>query len=87
MCKRNKRIRISRLTKREYNIVIEDANFSEEQLKVFQELNKDLLYDFSIMDALHMSPRRFYDIKAVVIDKTERIAREKGFIDAILEPK
>ena len=87
MCKRNKRIRISKLTKREYNTIIEEANFTEDQLKVFQELNKDKLYDFAIMVELNMSSRHYYDVKAVVIDKVERIARENGFIDAILEPQ
>ena len=87
MCKRNKRIRISKLTKREYNTVIEEANFTDDQLKVFRELNKDQLYDFAIMTALNMSTRHYYDVKAVVIDKVERIAREKCFIDAILEPQ
>ena len=87
MCKRNKRIRISKLTKREYNIILEDANFTEDQLKIFKELNKDQYYDCAIMASLNMSPRRFYEIKGVVIDKTERIARENGFIDAILEPQ
>ena len=87
MCKRNKRIRISRLTKREYNLVLDDANFTDDQLKIFKELNKDQYYDHAIMLALNMSPRHYYDTKAVVVDKTERIAREYGFIDAILEPQ
>lgn len=87
MCKRNKRIKISRLTKREYNLILEDANFTDDQLKIFKELNRDQYYDCAIMASINMSPRRFYEIKAVVIDKVERIARENGFIDAIIEPQ
>ena len=86
MCKRNLRIRISKLTRREYNLVIDEANFSEDQLRLFQELNKDRFYDFAIMTDLNMSPRRYYDTKAVVIDKVERIARENGFLNNIIEP-
>lgn len=87
MCKRNMRIRICRLTKREYEIVEENANFTEDQRRVFVELNKDRYYDVAIMSMLQISPRRYYEIKAIVVDKVDRIARENGFIDAILEPQ
>lgn len=85
MCKRNLRIRISRLTKKEYELIREEANFTEEQEKIFVQLNKDQFYDIAIMSMLQLSPRRYYELKAIVVDKVERISRENGFIDAILE--
>lgn len=85
MCKRNMRIGICRLTKREYEAITDDANFTDEQMEVFKQLNKDQYYDVAIMTMLQLSPRRYYEVKSIVVDKVERIAREKGFIDAILE--
>lgn len=87
MCKRNERIEVSNLTKKEYDLVIQNANFTEEQQKVFEALNKDRLYDFAIMIDLKLSTRRYYHVKAVVIDKVERIAQEYGFIQAIIAHK
>ena len=84
MCKRNQRVRISSLTKSEYDVILREANFTEEQRKLFVELNKDYYYDFSIMVALNLTNReRYYQIKGVVIDKVERIATQYGFIDKI----
>lgn len=85
MCKRNLRIKISRLTKKKYELIREEANFTEEQEKIFVQLNKDQLYDVAIMSMIQISPRRYYDIKAIVVDKVERIARENGFYEAIIE--
>jgi hypothetical protein len=36
------------------------------------------------MMQMNISPRRYYDLKATVIDKVERIATENGFLDAIM---
>lgn len=85
MCKRNLRIRVCRLTKKEYELIRVEANFTEEQEKIFVQLNKDQLYDVAIMSMLQLSPRRYYEIKAIVVDKVERIARENGFYEAIIE--
>lgn len=84
MCKRNQRVRISSLTKSEYDVILREANFTEEQRKLFVELNKDYYYDFSIMASLNLTNReRYYQIKGVVIDKVDRIATQHGFIDKI----
>lgn len=83
MCKRNMRIAISRLTRKEYSLCLEEANFTEDQRKVFEMLNRDQCYDIGIMTALSLPLHRYYDIKGVVMDKVERIATEYGFIDKI----
>lgn len=61
---------------------MEEANFTGEQEQIFRLLNSDELYDVGIMHKLGLSNRRYYKIKSVVISKVERIAREKGFIEA-----
>ena len=85
MCKRNQRVRISSLTKSEYDVILREANFTEEQRKLFVELNRDNYYDFAIMLMLNLgsNTRKYYDLKSVVIDKVERIAQEYGFYESI----
>ena len=61
---------------------MEEANFTSEQEQIFRLLNSDELYDAGIMHRLGLSNRRYYKIKSVVLGKVERIAREKGFIEA-----
>ena len=84
MRNKNHRIRISKLTAREFRIIIDEANFTDEQRVLFEQLNKDQYYDIAIMMQMTISPRRYYDLKATVIDKVERIATENGFLDAIM---
>lgn len=84
MCKRNLRVRVSKLTKSEYDVILREANFTQEQRKLFVELNRDQYYDFSIMEKLHITNREwYYELKGTVIDKVERIATQYGFIDKI----
>ena len=85
MRKRNHRIRISKLTSREYHVILESANFTDEQRELFERLNKDQYYDVALMSQMNLSSRRYYDLKSTVIDKVERIARESGFLDAIMK--
>lgn len=84
MCKRNLRVRVSKLTKSEYDVILREANFTQDQRKLFVELNRDQYYDFSIMEKLHITNREwYYELKGTVIDKVERIATQYGFIDKI----
>ena len=85
MCKRNKRIRVCRLTKREYELILDNANFTDEQLNLFVQLNKDQYFDFAIMDSMKLTANRYYEIKGIVVDKVERIARDYGFYESIVE--
>ena len=83
MQKHNQRICISNLTARERGIIIDTANFTDEQRAVFDKLNDDKYYDYAIMQMLNMSSRRYYAVKCVVVDKAERIAEEHGFKSAL----
>jgi hypothetical protein len=83
VAKRNLRIRISRLTKKELELIRDEANFTEEQEKIFVQLNKDQYYDVGIMTELGIAPKQYYAIKRVVVDKVERIATDHGFVDRI----
>lgn len=74
---------VSRMTKTEYDTVIRNANFTADQLRIFEQLNLDEYYDFAVIDKMHMSKRKYYDTKSTVIDKVERISRENGFYEAI----
>ena len=78
-----KNINISALTRAEFDKIIEDANFTEEQRMIFLALNKDNQYDYGIMLEIGISGRRYYKLKKIVIQKVERIARQFGFESAI----
>lgn len=79
---RNVVVKISALTKSELETVRSEANFTAEQNKMYDLLNLDVHTDAGIMLVMGLSPRRYYKIKKIVCDKTDRIAREKGFISA-----
>jgi hypothetical protein len=81
------RIRVNALTKSELEAVIAAANFTQDQAKIFNELNADLLYDIGIMAKLGIPPRRYYDTKRITVDKTERVLIELGYNHAIKTAK
>lgn len=63
--------------------MIARANFTEDQLAILEELNKNKYYDYAIMTNLNISNRRYYNTKRIVVDKVERIAIEMGYTHAI----
>jgi hypothetical protein len=78
------KVNISALTQLELDRIIANANFTDEQMAIFKELNKNKYYDYAIMLNLNIPERRYYATKKIVLDKTERIAQEIGFISAVL---
>lgn len=70
---------IPELTRSELELVRNNANFTEEQSAVFEQLNNDKYIDIGIMNALGMSNRRYYDVKKVVMKKIDRISKEFDF--------
>lgn len=70
---------IPELTKSELELVRNNANFTEEQSAVFEQLNNEKYIDIGIMNALGMSNRRYYDVKKVVMKKIDRISKEFDF--------
>lgn len=70
---------IPELTRSELELVRNNANFTEEQSAVFEQLNSDKYIDIGIMNALGMSNRRYYDVKKVVMKKIDRISKEFDF--------
>lgn len=79
-------IKVSALTKKEFERIKAEANFSELQLKIFEELNRDEVYDVGIMTKLGLSQREYYEVKKITVDKVIRIALELGYTFAI-KPK
>lgn len=73
------RVRINALTKSELEAVIAAANFTPDQAVIFKEMNTDLLYDIGIMAKLGIPRNKYYDIKRITIDKTERVLKELGY--------
>lgn len=63
--------------------MIAQANFTDDQLAIFNELNKNKFYDYAIMTNLNIPNRRYYNTKSIVVDKVERIAVEMGYTHAI----
>lgn len=63
--------------------IIKMANFTDDQRAVFDELNKNKYYDYAIMLNLNIPNRRYYLIKKIVIDKTERLVVEMGYNTAL----
>ena len=80
---RNVVVNISALTKSELESIRSEANFTSEQNRMYDLLNLDVHTDAGIMLAMGLSPRRYYKIKKIVCDKTDRIAQEKGLKSAI----
>ena len=77
------RVNISALTQMELEQIIKMANFTDDQRAVFDELNKNKYYDYAIMLNLNIPNRRYYLIKKIVIDKTERLVVEMGYNTAL----
>lgn len=77
------RVNISALTQMELEQIIKRANFTDDQRAVFDELNKNKYYDYAIMLNLNIPNRRYYLIKKIVIDKTERLVVEMGYNTAL----
>ena len=63
--------------------IIKMANFTDDQRAGFDELNKNKYYDYAIMLNLNIPNRRYYLIKKIVIDKTERLVVEMGYNTAL----
>ena len=85
----NCRVEINALTKSEFDHLLQEANFSEDQERVFRALNRDTCYDYGIMNELGMSSHRYYYVKKIVIDKCVRIATANGYFHIIraVEPQ
>ena len=81
----NHRVNITALTQKELDAVIAAANFSADQAQIFNELNKDTLYDVGVMAKLGIPARRYYEVKKVTVDKCERILQEFGYYHAITQ--
>jgi hypothetical protein len=79
-------IKLSALTKKELERIKAEANFTQKQLMIYEELNKDEVYDQGIMLKLMMSAREYYELKKIVVDKVIRLALELGYTYAI-KPK
>lgn len=75
----NNRVLVNALTRSEIAAVIAAANFTHDQELIFKELNADVLYDIGIMTKLGIPRNKYYDIKRITIDKTERVLKELGY--------
>lgn len=84
---RNNRVSISALTKRELEEVRAAANFSTEQAAIFDELNRDDLYDIGIIMKLGIPTHKYYKLKGITVDKCERIVTELGYLHALNNKK
>lgn len=84
---RNNRVCISALTKRELDAVRAAANFSTEQAAIFEELNRDDLYDIGVIMKLGIPAHKYYKLKGITVDKCERIVTELGYLHALNNKK
>lgn len=80
---RNVRLSFDALTKNETEAIRAEANFTDEQERIFTAMGRGVMTDEGIMLSLNLSPRHYYRTKRIVCDKTDRIAREKGYIYAL----
>ena len=62
---------IDPLTRSQVEWLISEANFSEDQLHIFELLNRDALLDDGIMLKLGMNEKRYYHEKRAVIEKVK----------------
>ena len=79
-------VKISALTRSEFEAIKAEANFTPNQLKIYEALNRDDVYDQGIMLELSMSEREYYEVKKITVDKVIRIALQLGYTFAI-KPK
>lgn len=84
---RNNRVCISALTKRELDAVRAAANFSIEQAAIFEELNRDDLYDIGVIMKLGIPAHKYYKLKGITVDKCERIVTDLGYLHALNNKK
>lgn len=79
-------IKLSALTKKELERIKAEANFTPKQLLIYEELNRDEVYDQGIMLKLAMGSREYYELKKITVDKVIRLAHEFGY-DFAIKPK
>jgi hypothetical protein len=72
-------IKVSALTKAEFEEIKLRANFSKDQELIYDALNRDDLYDYAIIRELRMSEHHYYYLKSIVLLKVERISAELGY--------
>lgn len=84
---RNNRVSISALTKRELDAVRAAANFSTEQAAIFEELNRDDLYDIGVIMKLGIPAHKYYKLKGITVDKCEKIVTDLGYLHALNNKK
>lgn len=77
---RNASLKVCALTRSELEAVRAEANFTEDQAKIFDLLNRDDHTDVGIMLELGLSPRHYYRVKKITCEKVGRIAKEKGYL-------
>ena len=61
------RLKVSDFTKSELQRIRDEANFSPDQLAVFEALNKDTYYDYAIMVNLGLSRNRYYEVERIIL--------------------
>ena len=64
---------VDHLTRSELEGLLLEANFSADQRKIFDLLNKDEYYDDGIMTALSMPEKRYYENKKAVLEKLAKL--------------
>ena len=59
------------LTRSQIEVLRAEANFSVDQERIFDLLNKDSLTDDGVMLQLHIPEKRYYENKKAVIEKVK----------------
>lgn len=65
--------KLSKLTKEKAKLIIENADFTDLQNIIFQELKKDYLNDKGIMIKHNIPHKKYYSNKEIVFNKISEI--------------
>lgn len=79
------KIKLSALNRSERERLVDAANFTEQQLEIFDLMTRDM-YDVAIIHRLNISASTYYRTKKITVDKIVRTAKEIG-LDSVINAK
>ena len=67
------KVKFSALIKKDVEKIMEEANFTDEQMKIFSCLLKDKYTDVGIMEITKIPHKRYYEVKKIISEKIIRV--------------
>ena len=71
------KVKFSALIKKDVDKIMEEANFTDEQMKIFSCLLKDKYTDVGIMEITKIPHKRYYEVKKIISEKIIRVMNKQ----------